>query len=409
MAVATIGVFGVMVMIPFAVKQSQTGLDNDAANTLGRNVIEELKVGGTMRATRSIFAGVQVDEVLPGMVFEPVAGGGLVNYNLDRIGETIATTPPFNFPGVIHFDPIGYTADPDGPAPAGPLTGLTEFTIDPGGDNIRIFSANGTQLISTDLDGDGMVDAGERLPLSIREASRMCRSPDEMFYAEDDDDVDDTAPPQPIFNFDGGNEVKRQFSGRISWSALLVPEKDPGLTTSPASRFRTYSIVYRDRFIDADLTFPPVGVNDPKRISNRDFSSETGSCYDYYQTNMSGNGFTPAVSQITFDNTDGVEIDTEELFRGDWVMLVNRIPEPDPATPNTPLNTGVRAADNGYRIQIMFAKVTRVAANSVTIDGGAFDFVPSGILGPNSPSTETYMVHLKNVVNVYERSTFVER
>ena len=32
MAVATIGVFGVMVMIPFAVKQSQSGLDADAAN-----------------------------------------------------------------------------------------------------------------------------------------------------------------------------------------------------------------------------------------------------------------------------------------------------------------------------------------------------------------------------------------
>ena len=413
MAVATIGVFGVMVMIPFAVKQSQTGLDNDAANTLGRNVIEELKIGGTTRATRSIFAGVQVDEVLPGMVFEPVAGGGLVNYNLDRIGETVATTPPFNFPGVIHFDPIGYTADPDGTA--GPLTGFTEFTIDPGGDDIRIFSANGTRLTGTDLNGNGMVDAGERLPLSIREASRLCRSPDEMFYSEGSDDIEDTAPPQPLFDFDGGNEVKRQFSGRISWSALLVPEKDPGLTTSPASRFRTHTIVYRDRFIDADLTFPPVGVNDPKRISNRDFSTETGSCYDYYQTNMSGNGFTPAVSQITFDNTDGVEIDTEELFRGDWVMLVNRIPEPTAA--GVPLNTSVtpavRAADNGYRIQIMFAKVTRVAANSVTIDGGAFDFVPSGI--PMSPppgvtqSSETYMVHLKNVVNVYERSTFVER
>ena len=29
MAVATIGVFGVMVMIPFAIRQSQLGLDND--------------------------------------------------------------------------------------------------------------------------------------------------------------------------------------------------------------------------------------------------------------------------------------------------------------------------------------------------------------------------------------------
>ena len=40
MAVATIGVFGVMALIPFAVNQSQKGLDNDLANAFGRNAIE---------------------------------------------------------------------------------------------------------------------------------------------------------------------------------------------------------------------------------------------------------------------------------------------------------------------------------------------------------------------------------
>jgi Tfp pilus assembly protein PilV len=49
MAVAAIGVFGVMIMIPFAVKQSQTGLDNDAANSLGRNATEELQVNGLLQ------------------------------------------------------------------------------------------------------------------------------------------------------------------------------------------------------------------------------------------------------------------------------------------------------------------------------------------------------------------------
>ena len=121
---------------------------------------------------------------------------------------------------------------------------------------------------------------------------------------------------------------------------------------------------------------------------------------------MSGDGFTSAVSQITFDNTDTVEIDAEELFRGDWVMLINRIPLP--ATADVPLNGPTRAADNGYRIQTMFARVIRVGANSVTIDGGSFDFVPSGIGGVGG-SSETYMVHLKDVVNVFERSVSVER
>jgi hypothetical protein len=84
---------------------------------------------------------------------------------------------------------------------------------------------------------------------------------------------------------------------------------------------------------------------------------------------------------------------------------------------DTPLSVpqgGVRyrAADEGFRIQLMFARVTRVNANSIAVDGGAFDFVPANInsnpLG-GIASSETYMVHLKNVVNVFERSVSVER
>lgn len=380
MAVATIGVFGVMVMIPFAVKQSQSGLDSDAANSLGRNVVEELQIGGTLRASDSIVASQ--DEVLPGMFFEPVTGS-FFNYNLTRIGEGFPAggTPLFNFPGSIHFDPIGFTG------------GLTQFTIAPAGDNITVFSANATQLLSVDANGNGLVDIGERAAFTIREANRMCRSRDVLFF-ETDSDLE-VAPPQPLFDMNGANAVKRQSSGRISWSVFLTPEKDPTLTTSPANRFRSHTLVYRDRFID------PMNS-----VRNRDIEAETGSSFDYYLTNMSGVGFTSAVSQITFDNTDTVEIDAEELFRGDWVMLINRIPLP--ATADVPLNGPTRAADNGYRIQTMFARVIRVGANSVTIDGGSFDFVPSGIGGVGG-SSETYMVHLKDVVNVFERSVSVER
>lgn len=392
MAVATIGVFGVMVMIPFAVKQSQSGLDSDAANSLGRNVVEELQIGGTLRASDSIVAS-QENEVLPGMFFEPVMGS-FFNYNLTRIGEGFPAggTPLFNFPGSIHFDPIGFTA-PSSPAPS---VGLTQFTIDPAGDNITVFSANATQLLSIDANGNGLVDIGERAAFTIREASRMCRSRDVLFF-ETDSDLE-VAPPQPLFDMNGGNEVKRQSSGRISWSVFLTPEKDPTLTTSPANRFRTHTLVYRDRFISttpADRTVFKTSIPFDEEMR--------GSCYDFYQTNMQGTGPVRSVSQITFA---GNVIDTEELFRGDWVMLINRIPLP--ATADVPLNGATRAADNGYRIQTMFARVIRVGANSVTIDGGSFDFVPSGIGGVGG-SSETYMVHLKDVVNVFERSVSVER
>ena len=43
LTVAIIGVFGVMSLIPFAVRQTQTGLDLDAGNQFGRNAQEQFE------------------------------------------------------------------------------------------------------------------------------------------------------------------------------------------------------------------------------------------------------------------------------------------------------------------------------------------------------------------------------
>ena len=424
MAVATIGVFGVMVMIPFAVKQSQTGLDNDAANAVGRNAHEELQTGGFLAVdpfdnlARMLLRvpgtpgdnGVDATNLPdpPNRVFE--------SCNINFPGEAVLDgggALRYNRPGPIHFDPIGVTGD------------LTELNIPliasasgavpaPG---IRIYSATASRTGFADLNTNGVFDPGTDLPaggpVTAIEADRICRSTDELFHADDSDDSNselNVAPPQPLFNFDGTNQVNRQSSGRISWSAFLVPEKDPGLTGFgvPVNRYRSYSIAYRDRFVEP---------NDP-----------IGSNYEVYLTNMSvasgADGFQRTVSQINFLDGPvismtqrGNGVDTEEVVRGSWIMLVNRIPDPDTALGGAPLSIlqsgrRYRAADVGYRTQLMFARVTRVSDDglSITVDGGAFDFVPAGIdAGSGIPSSETYMVHLKNVVNVYERSVSVEK
>ena len=407
MAVATIGVFGVMVMIPFAVQQSQRGLDNDAASVLGSNATEKLQIDGYLTVDEIMLGGA-INEILPRLLFTSNTGTGAeVNYNLSRIGEGGATGGAiFFFPGLIHFDPIGYTA---GNGVVG--NGMTELILDPvaagGTDNIVVSFANAARTGFVDVSGNGVADTGEPLAgqsVTDREAARICRSRDRLFYDEDSENDDALAPPQPLFDVDGGNTAKRQSSGRISWSAFLSPEKHPSLTSGPVSRFRSHVLVYRDRFID------PTPANRVVFKTAFPFDEDQrGSSYDYYLTNMAGNGFNPAVSQITF--ADDV-IDTEELSRGDWVMLVNRILEAD-GDPIRTLGAGdFRAADPGFRTQIMFARVTRVSANTVSVEGGPFEFTPAGIPltgSPSLPSSETYMVHLKDVVNVFERSVSVER
>ena len=428
MAVATIGVFGIMVMIPFAVKQSQSGLDSDAAHNIGRNALEEMQISGLFQVRDDgNFERLVVAAADDGVAFFPPPAQAARTVKRLSIQDFGAN---HRAPGLFHFDPIGFAS------------GVTNIQfsdpagVDPGAP-IEILAASASRNGNIDLDLNGLIDvdsssdlptrflllnsptsislaARAKIPLTLREADRLCKSSDEMFFEQESAGVEDFGPPQPLYNIDTttANRVRRQTGGRITWSAFLTPEKDSLLTTAPSTQFRANVLVYRDRFFD------PV---DP-----------LGSNYALYQTDMNGLGFTQSVNEISLAR-DGLNyILPDTVSRGDWVMLVNRIAESDgSALREHPPTSGVfhRSADTGYRIQVMFAKVTRVGRlhdgsdglpatpadsfDTVSIDGGAFDFVvdnipdPTGI-GTNPPSSLTYMIHLKNVVNVFERSVTIE-
>ena len=143
---------------------------------------------------------------------------------------------------------------------------------------------------------------------------------------------------------------------------------------------------------------------------------------------------------------------TVGVFKDDWVMLINRKPLAD-YTPTTrhatiatigyydsgtcranvlTVATRLDADEEGYRIQVSFAKVLAVASEDPTVandstvlsvDGGPFNFYysdvnagyDSGVFASSGPyvdgdyTSATYVVHLKNVLNVYERTISLER
>jgi hypothetical protein len=225
------------------------------------------------------------------------------------------------------------------------------------------------------------------------EASRLCRSKDQLFYETDQEGVEDIAPPQPIFDFNGVNAVKRQSAGRLSWSMFLVPEKSPSLTTSTINRFRSHAIVYRDRFIDP--TTPENRVINRNLIPNPPELVE--STYDYFLTDMEGGGFIPTVNQITFDGAITPDL-TQTIFRDDWVMLIN---EEDPAT-----SPGSAAA----RTNLAFARVTNITGLNLIPDrDNAADHTRLTLDGPDFQfSRQTRLVHLQNVLSVYARTINLE-
>lgn len=308
MAVATIGVFGVMVMIPFAIRQSQLGLDNDAANALGRDAIEELQIQGYLTADST--------------------------GNLQRIDGFTGT------PAIMHFDPIGFDA------------GVADETV---GD-VLIDRVTGLNLLGN--------------VLARGEAVQLCSSADDIQHADPDaEGADQLGPPEPIFDVDGGGaNIKRQSSGRITWSTMLVPENGAGTPrdTTPVHRFRTHTLVYEARFPETYAA----------NLDN----------YAVDEINSINAGPQP-VNQIVLDagQTPG-----ESIRRDDWIMLINNLK----AMPTDP--------DTAYDAQVMFARVLRVDGNTVTVDGGPFNYGTAGM------PIETEMVFLRNVVNVFERSVAIE-
>jgi hypothetical protein len=386
MAVATIGVFGVMVLIPFAVNQSQRGLDNDVSNVVGQNALEELITRGIFQTENT---GAPSGESLTAIVFPsptdsdrcsttPISGG-LGVYSLDDLGlaEDVGTS------GLVHLDPIG-VAYPGGPVvsfslPPGAPAGSEEILIP----SVTLRNGNPAAIFSR---------------YSAAEASQFCRNRDDLFVSEERFDsasgayveTDDVGQPQQYFDLAGGEAFKRSSESRISWSVLLNPTKNSSLVkelaadpATPPSHFKAYVLTYKQR-------------------------SFGGSAFVSTISNGAGKyGFEGTLPLRELGLNTAIDEDAT-IRKGSWVMLINLIPLPNFALdPQLPVSVnGNRADEPGYDKQVMFARVTRVDRinNVVTIDGGAFEIFPGA-----DQRSDTYMVYIPEVVNVFERTIKIER
>jgi len=460
LAVATIGVFGVLVLIPFAVKQAQIGLDQDAADLVGRNAIEDLQTYGftsvsdtgqlALRGTKSIVTNRNDVENTPDDLSDDVLSL-LPTVQAEFFGGEFANISPNFFPvpapglnagnpRIIHFDPIavgsvGFHAvgtaganfnsagstlgtpsagdNPDFLTAALPPTGLDP---DVQWNDLRVTVATGTVI------GGGLLD--------LAETNRIFRTQDDLVIGErnfllpqtvnDAEAESELALPQPAFDVStAGHLLKRQSNGRISWSAIFVPFKDNnrvkesvGAMPTVATKYKVYVLVYKDRSV---IPGDPDSVMNAAVVNRRNSAQPPSS--------VANGGFSAAVDQIHLNST------STGVFKDDWVMLINRKPAPEYGVAEI-ANLGFTIENNaeeaGYDVQLGFAKVLAVRADDVantstlTVDGGAFNFYFSDIEGedygfdrtgmPDADfTTETYAIHLQNVINVYERTITLER
>ncbi len=325
--VAMIGVFGVMVLIPFAVKQAQTGLDSDSAVTVARNAVSQMEIMG-MQIPQNWTTG-------------PAAA--------DRYD------PPTDPAEIFSLDPLGVTEASFANA---------EFP----------FEFRSRDLSSGGFEGDGLpiravnfLDSASA-PFTSELARRMCRSGDDLVFGEPDDTDPNAAffGPEQLFDTDGGPGLRRQSQGRISWSAIVVPfTTDPTTTGITRWSYRMYILVYKNRqFTDFISPGDPGGA---MAVAQLDTSSA-----------LNRDGVHSPLSNVY------VAARLEGINRDDWVLLINQ---------DTNLEVG-------FQKQLGFCRVVNLESgdtqSSLTLDGPDFDF--------GSSANPTYIVHLKDVVGVYERT-----
>ena len=352
-----------MILIPFAVKQAQTGLDSDAAVMSGRNAYSQFEIGGYRFPQNWAVYNAGVGGEVSYSPFEP----------WDSDGDGAPDMPAMP-PEIISIDPLGIAENGLAQVPAlamGPahLAALFPFNrLDAGTAypaSLLIGPANlGTPSGATmaDSNGDGFVDAAGQAM-----ARRLFRSFDDLVFSEA---IDELTGPEQVFNQGAVGALQRQSVGRISWSAIVVPFKDdPLLFDTTRWSYKIYILVYKDR----NTVIAP--TPDPD---------------DQMATAMVTNtGVANPVSTVFLET--GVSLQGS-VSRDEWVMLINR---------NTASEPGFDRQLAFYRIVSYSDDPTGTIGASLTLDGPGFTF-------QNGAGTfeDTFVVHLQNVVGVYER-TFV--
>ena len=209
--VALVGLAGVLAMIPFSIKQTQSGLDQDAATTMARNALSNFEA-----------SGYKVVSGFPPQLNWLTDGG---------TGMAIPMTTEASNP-LVCIDPLGITEQ--------------------GGFNTFPFNSSANFMETVTL------ARPDGAPFTVTDARRMFRLTDDLVFAEADGPATATNPepelngPQQIFNEGPDGVLNRQSTGAVSWCAIAQPIiNDPNAEEVDIYKFHV--LVFKDRVTDSTV------------------------------------------------------------------------------------------------------------------------------------------------------------
>jgi hypothetical protein len=269
--VATIGLLGVLALLPLASVLAQRGLNEDAQSALGPAAVDQFKIIGGAN---------------PLNWFHDDDNDGtweLVWRDTDGNGRIDVGTLPSNSDVRLNYciDPRLIANNTFTSAPKFPLS-----SPDPAIQMDRITFGNEGPPVTT---------------MSKEFADLICQTSDDLLF---DTQTDTTLPPLAGFDFDSAtpaNAIRRQSMGNVSWMALVF-----GLDSLDVISLSI--VVFHQR--DLDVTTTP-SIERIAQIDNADF----------YGGGVTGGDVrihTTTVPIVKTDRNRAAEVDVRE---GDWLLL----------------------------------------------------------------------------------------
>jgi hypothetical protein len=257
--VATVGLFSVIVIFPFASSQAKRARINDMLAAAGRSAFHDFDARGMRRPDRWLAWDPRPVGV-GGQAFVPAA-------------NTIQRLPlP---PESICIDPRTIAAHttsmplPPAPAPIWPNLCVQMMTASasasnpsllpyPGGQCVQVFPYvspatvpvfNGTYMRRITLWSGAVNNAGQKLAVTFSQANSIFQIDDDIAYTRDEKDKSATAK-QAFVQLPTGEWLKRDTERKISWIATLVPQIDASGVIS--DQYTLSVVMIYDRPADLD-------------------------------------------------------------------------------------------------------------------------------------------------------------
>ncbi len=425
--VAAIGVFGVLVLIPFAARTAQLGIDRESAINAAKNYFADFQAYGyhdpetwidNLDYLDAQERNRQVDRIepmgVPPMVLplvpQPWPPQTTTNNNNIALG----------WPYLI--DPLGSLTNLGNPAVMQYGQFPQSTAAFPLPNNLPTINLANT------LDPDSPNMPGLRFGNGFGLARRLSLQPDDLRFLPP---ADELGPPRQVYySMDAIPEAKRQYDGRYTTIAFVIPEDDQG------RQYRMITIVGKagDRVAERvfeviDPGAAPAMPPDMMRIVKTDTAPLT--TREYEQVAIGGGDL--LLSEIPTAGQPA--LDEDQIRNNDWIMLISYYrTDPLPYTPGPP-PTGEPTFDD---IQLDFHRVIhadRVSPDadadpmpipaqgidrgavtgaertySVTLQGSDFDLYRDweGRMVNDRTDVSTYAILIPNVLAVYERSFRVE-